>query len=93
MVWDVNTDLLTYNAKYKSTIKFISAVNIHKKVYKSQWTKRLILRLSATVYNPLGLISPFTVRARTMLQTLWGENLDRDTPVPDKYILLYGKFD
>jgi hypothetical protein len=89
MVWDANTDLLTYNAKYKSTIKFINAVNLHKIVSKSKWTKILILRLSATVYDPLGLISPFTVRARTILQTLWGENLDRDTPVPDKYITLW----
>ena len=65
MVWDANSDLLTYNAKYKSTIEFIneSSVNLHRKVSKSEWTKRLILRLSATVYNPLGQISPFTVRA------------------------------
>ncbi len=89
MVWDANTNLLTYNTKYKSMIKFINAVNIHRKVSKSEWTKRLILRLNATVYDPLGLISPFTVRARTILQTLWGENLDWDTPVPDKYITLF----
>jgi hypothetical protein len=37
----------------------------------------------------LGLISRFTIRARTILQALWGENLDWDTPVPDKF---YGKF-
>ncbi len=43
MVWDANTDLLTYNAKYKSTIEFINAVNTHTKVSKSEWTKRLIL--------------------------------------------------
>ena len=89
MVWDENTDLLTYNAKYKSTIEFINAVNLHRKVSKSKWTKIFILRLSATVYDPLGLISPFTVRARTILKTLWGENLDWDTPVPDKYITLW----
>jgi hypothetical protein len=89
MVWDANTDLLTYNAKYKSTIKFINAVNLHKKVSKSKWTKRLILRLSATVYDPLGLMPTFTVRARTILQTLWGENLDWDRPVHEKYITLW----
>jgi hypothetical protein len=89
MVWDENTDLLTYNAKYKSTIEFINAVNLHRKVSKSEWTKIFILRLSGTVYDPLGLISPFTVRARTILKTLWGENLDWDTPVPDKYITLW----
>ncbi len=50
--------------------------------------KEIILRLSATVYDPLGLISPFTIRARTILQALWGENLDWDTPDPDKSISL-----
>ncbi len=89
MVWDENTDLLTYNAKYKSTIEFINAVNFHRKVSKSEWTKIFILRLSGTVYDPLGLISPFTVRARTILKTLSAENLDWDTPVPDEYITLW----
>ncbi len=51
--------------------------------------KDVSVAASATVYDPLGLISPFTVRARTILQTLWGENLDWDTPVPDKYITLW----
>ncbi len=60
-----------------------------KKVSKGDWTKRLILRLSATVYSTLGLISPFTIRARTILQALWGENLDWDTPVPDKFKSLW----
>jgi hypothetical protein len=41
------------------------------------------------VYNPLGLISPFTIRVRTILQALWGENLDWDTLVPDKFITLW----
>ena len=41
------------------------------------------------MYDPLGLISPFTIRARTILQALCGENLDWDTPVPDKFITLW----
>ena len=88
MVWDANTDLITYNAKYKNADQYIEAMSL-KKVSKGDWTKRLILRLSATVYDPLGLISPFTIRARTILQALWGENLDLDTPVPDKCITLW----
>ncbi len=41
------------------------------------------------MYNPLGLISPYTIRARTILQALWGENWDWVTPVPDKFITLW----
>ncbi len=51
------------NPKYKNADQFIEAMSL-KKVSKGDWTKRLILRL----------ISPFTIRARTILQALWGEN-------------------
>jgi len=72
MVWDAKTNLITYNAKYKNADQFIEAINL-KKVSKGDWTKRLNLRLCATVHDPLGLISPFTNRARTILQSLWGK--------------------
>jgi hypothetical protein len=45
--------------------------------------------MSATVYDTLGLISTFTISARTILQALWEENLDWDKPVPDKFITLW----
>ncbi len=64
MAWDANTDLITYNAKYKNADQFIEAMSL-KKVSKGDWTKRLILRLSATVYDPLGLISPVTTESST----------------------------
>ncbi len=35
MVWDVNTDLITYNAKSKNPDEFINAVNVLKRVSKS----------------------------------------------------------
>ncbi len=40
MVWDANTDLITYNAKYKNADKFIEAMSL-KKVSKGDWSKRL----------------------------------------------------
>ncbi len=39
--------------------------------------------------DTLGIISPFTISTRTILQASWGENLDWDQPVPDKYITLW----
>jgi len=35
MVWDANSDLLTYNAKSKNPNEFINAVNVLKRVSKS----------------------------------------------------------
>jgi len=75
MVWDANTDLISYNAKYENADQYIEAMSL-KKFSTGDWNKRLILQLSATVFDPLGLISPFIIRARTIHQDLWGEHLD-----------------
>ena len=80
MVWDASTDTLKFISKFKTAEDFF----LHQKLTKTPvWTKRLILRLSATVYDPTGIICPFTVRSRAILQELWkNKSLDWDTPVP-----------
>ncbi|XP_053390070.1 uncharacterized protein LOC128552995 [Mercenaria mercenaria] len=45
-------------------------------------TKRTILRYSSRIYDPLGLLSPVTVRAKLLLQELWKLNYDWDIPLP-----------
>lgn len=44
-------------------------------------TKRSILRVVASVYDPVGLISPFTLLAKIILQDLWSVQRDWDTPL------------
>lgn len=46
-------------------------------------TKRNILRKIATIFDPLGFISPFIVRGKVLLQELWVAGVDWDDPVPD----------
>ncbi|CAC5385170.1 unnamed protein product [Mytilus coruscus] len=46
-------------------------------------TKREVLRESSKIYDPLGIISPVTVRGKMVMQTLWGENMKWDEPLPD----------
>ena len=36
-----------------------------------QLTKRDVLRKAATTFDPLGLVSPFVVKAKLLLQELW----------------------
>ncbi len=45
----------------------------------------MILRFSATVNDPLGLISPFTVRSQKILQKLWQEKLGWTDLIPESY--------
>ena len=89
MIWDAETDNLQYNAKHSSTENFFKFLKL-KKI--PEWTKRLILKLSATVYDPLGLISPFTVKSRSILQTLWKEDLKWDDTVPLTYMTRWNEW-
>nr|XP_034836350.1 uncharacterized protein LOC117992744 [Maniola hyperantus] len=45
-------------------------------------TKRLILSHSFKIFDPLGLISPCTIRSKILMQELWRRNIDWDEPVP-----------
>ena len=52
-------------------------------------TKRLILKYSSQIYDPLGLLSPVTVRAKLMLQDLWKQKFDWDVPLPSNVQLMW----
>ena len=47
-------------------------------------TKRNVLKKVATVFDPLGLISPFILQAKIMLQELWHRGYDWDEEVEDE---------
>ena len=45
-------------------------------------TKREFLKKTATLFDPLGLLAPYTVRARIFLQEMWTSGVDWDEDVP-----------
>ena len=45
-------------------------------------TKRDILKYSSRIYDPLGLLSPVTVRAKLLMQQLWKDKYEWDVPLP-----------
>ena len=44
-------------------------------------TKRSLLSLASRMFDPMGLISPFTVRAKILFQELWRRGLEWDDPL------------
>ena len=82
MSWDADNDLIRYISKFKNVQEFFKHLEINE---NPVWTKRLILQLSATVFDPLGLISPYTVKARSILQELWKVEVGWDDKIPDDY--------
>ena len=50
-------------------------------------TKRMILSQVNSIYDPLGLAGPYTVRVKTLMRKLWTyeTKLDWDDPIPEEY--------
>ncbi|XP_003738767.1 uncharacterized protein LOC100905463 [Galendromus occidentalis] len=55
-------------------------------------TRRSLLKGLATVFDPLGLLAPVTVRAKAMFQRLWRLKVDWDDTLPREINLEYEKF-
>ena len=91
--WDPGSDMVRYDVKLnfsKKSRKVHSEPNLSRE--QVPWniplplTKRQVLSQVNGVYDPMGLISPFTVRAKIMLRKLWGQEkkLDWDDPIPER---------
>ena len=59
--WDHNNDTLVVSRGTNSTIT-------------KSFTQRLVLSLVSKVYDPIGLVAPFTVGARLILKDIWRVN-------------------
>ena len=46
-------------------------------------TKRKIVSLFSSVFDPLGFLSPLSVAGKLLIQRLWREKLDWDARIPD----------
>ncbi|KAL0883911.1 hypothetical protein ABMA27_015979 [Loxostege sticticalis] len=52
---------------------------------QSQLTKRGLLSSVMSVYDPLGLLMPVVIQGRILIQKLWRDGTDWDSPIPTKY--------
>jgi len=81
MIYIPRTDNFTFKVRYSTLQEWKSNLGI------DSWTKRLILKVTASHYDPLGLISPVTIRPRKLLQALWKTGIGWDDPVPETFAL------
>ncbi|GFT34187.1 putative sodium-dependent multivitamin transporter, partial [Nephila pilipes] len=69
--WNTHEDYLTLDTE--SLLEFLSL---------DKNTKRFILQAVGKIFDPLGLISPFAVRMKCLLQDLWRDEIQWDDPLP-----------
>ncbi len=80
---DTNSEVCILGLRWNPTNDTITLTqNNNNFTETSLMTKRTILQQSAKVYDPLGIITPVTVRARILIQDLWRRNLPWDTLIP-----------
>ena len=63
-----------------------------KLIQEDSWkyTKRKVLSLVSSICDPLGWVSPLTVRGKMFMQTLWKEKMDWDQKLnPDQIKVIY----
>ena len=88
--WSHSEDQLCFEVKFNFTTKrkhtSKSRSDIVPTQNPQQLTKRIILSQINSVYDPLGLAGPFTVRAKILLRRFWGTEpkLDWDDPIPEE---------
>ena len=46
-----------------------------------RWTRRSLLKFIASIFDPLGCITPFTIVGKILLQQSWKESNDWDAPL------------
>ena len=69
--WDLNSDCF----KFVAPTEVLTA--------EEPTTKRRLLSLVSKVFDPLGMITPFTIRAKILLQELWQRGMDWDDRLDD----------
>ena len=67
LCWNTNSDEFTFD--FKELIKFVNSMTL---------TKRNVLRFGGRFYDPLGFLSPFTVRVKMLFQSNRSNRLFRE---------------
>ena len=97
LIWDRSIDVLRYSVKLNFSAKrrgLFTGPDVEcNKVLQSlphKLTKRIALSKIDSMYDPLGLITPFIIKAKMLLKNLWkrGFGWDEDIDGPERELLI-----
>ena len=78
--WNSSLDVLTF--EFDELIEYANSLMVNK---------RSILKLTAKIFDPLGLISPFVIQLKMLFQTLCIQQLDWDDPLSGELLSRWKK--
>ena len=87
LVWNADNDSFEFKSKFKSVDEFKVFLGIDEP--NIQWTLRLMLRFQMTFYDILGLMAPFSVRSRSLLQKVTCSKWTWDDPLPPNIAVMW----
>ena len=70
--------------KTDTSVKQTPELDSLKLKSETLYTKRELASLAAKIFDPIGLISPFTVRSKLLLQSLWTQGVGWDDELPEE---------
>ena len=76
VMWDHVTDTFRFDLTYLES--FVSLQSV---------TKRVILKLTAKIFDPLGLVSPFVIQLKILFQSLCKDKLEQDSELSGELLL------
>ena len=76
VIWDHTTDTFRFDLTHLAC--HVSSESV---------TKRVILRLTAKIFDPLGFVSPFVIQLKILFQSLCQDKLDWDTQLSGELLL------
>jgi len=72
--WNPESDVFTFR---------FNEIKFDKQISNGKPTKREILKMMASVFDPLGIIAHFTVKARIIFQNIWRAGVQWDDTIPE----------
>ncbi|XP_076385089.1 uncharacterized protein LOC143263989 [Megachile rotundata] len=85
LFWDTQTDELKFNVELK---------NIPKEILLGERkpTKREFLRVIMSVFDPLGILAPFTLKSKIIMQEIWRSGINWDDPLREEDFVRWRKW-
>ncbi|XP_062554097.1 uncharacterized protein LOC134219387 [Armigeres subalbatus] len=85
MTWLPENDNLPFTLKLRDDV--LQLLSEH-----SIPTKRQVLRVVMSVFDPLGLVAAFVVHGKCLIQDIWRSNIDWDERIPDKLVIQWRRW-